>query len=563
MAVVRLSHCVVFSALSYTWGSQVRDVAIHCDGAQLLITRNLAHALLRIRSEQTARVLWVDAVCINQDCLQERAQQVGLMRRIYECATSVVIWLGEASEDSPSAFRLIKQIHEAAVNESGNGSPSDRPLDAEELRNRNLPNPQSSDWKAIEKVWRRPWFRRIWIIQELVLANRAMLFCGSSFVTWEQLETAAWFIHRHSLPVNYTVFVTELSIHKIEYRTQRHPLLTLLVRTSASEATNPRDKVYGLLGICSETDAKEIVPDDEKPIPEVFLDVALLHLRRGNLGLLTALADPRWRLTPCLPSWVPDWPYDPRVMPLGYLPGMNAGSNLMSQVRFSAADNALFVSAVIVDRIRIVGRWMTLSSSEIVPGRVLENIMDGHVFLVMRSHVLNQWRRLAQGVTTYPTGDRPHEVFCRIVIANAFPRPSGGNGSMYPTMDELFQATVDTSLQPVDTNASDRIWQEHPAVKRGVSPAEVRAASVAYADALTYASPDRRFFISKKGYMGLAPRSARPGDFIVVLAGGKTPFVLRHNKKDAYKIVGECFMHGVMNGERVVSVNAFEEIKIV
>ncbi|KAF2084285.1 hypothetical protein K490DRAFT_1867, partial [Saccharata proteae CBS 121410] len=97
------SENAVYTALSYTWGSQVTDVLLDCDGKILYITRNLANALRRIRSERIAYAFWIDAVCINQSDPLERSQQVSLMKRIYESAADVLVWLGEEAEDSSLA----------------------------------------------------------------------------------------------------------------------------------------------------------------------------------------------------------------------------------------------------------------------------------------------------------------------------------------------------------------------------------------------------------------------------------------------------------------------------
>ncbi|KAF1982758.1 hypothetical protein K402DRAFT_295350, partial [Aulographum hederae CBS 113979] len=83
-----------YDALSYAWESDKGTTIIQVDGHHLQVTRNLAHALRRLRRPGVARTLWVDAICINQSDNEEKSRQVGMMKNIYESASFVLIWLG-------------------------------------------------------------------------------------------------------------------------------------------------------------------------------------------------------------------------------------------------------------------------------------------------------------------------------------------------------------------------------------------------------------------------------------------------------------------------------------
>ena len=94
-----------YEALSYVWGARDGTMPITCDGQTLLVTPNCESALRYLRHKFTKRVLWVDAICINQQSIEERNVQVPLMNEIYTLATKVVIWLGVGSPEEESLLR--------------------------------------------------------------------------------------------------------------------------------------------------------------------------------------------------------------------------------------------------------------------------------------------------------------------------------------------------------------------------------------------------------------------------------------------------------------------------
>jgi hypothetical protein len=132
----------LYEALSYFWGCSAIPKFIVIDGRILGITRNLYKALLRLRDRKFPRIVWVDAVCINQKNENEKEQQIQLIPRIYGQATRVVVWLGEAADDSDKALEEIRR--------SG-GKKSIKSLNNERIR------------QAVLKLLERPWFRRIWV----------------------------------------------------------------------------------------------------------------------------------------------------------------------------------------------------------------------------------------------------------------------------------------------------------------------------------------------------------------------------------------------------------------
>ena len=133
----------LYEALSYAWGGSDKPRSIFIDNQYLAVTLNLHAALLRLRDRDIPRIIWVDAVCINQENEQEKEHQIQSMAKIYGKASRVIVWLGERADDSDGALEAIRAV--------------DKPT--------NTSNKEMIQ-QAILPLLQRPWFRRIWVRQQ-------------------------------------------------------------------------------------------------------------------------------------------------------------------------------------------------------------------------------------------------------------------------------------------------------------------------------------------------------------------------------------------------------------
>jgi hypothetical protein len=138
--VHRRTH--LYEALSYTWGGEEKPYSITIKEHKLDVTANLYAALLRLRDYSLERIIWVDAICIDQKNLEEQGQQVQLMAMIYSKAHRVLVWLGETADDTEGA---LEDIQRAANEESTERSVNEM------------------NEKAISNLLQRQWFQRIWV----------------------------------------------------------------------------------------------------------------------------------------------------------------------------------------------------------------------------------------------------------------------------------------------------------------------------------------------------------------------------------------------------------------
>jgi hypothetical protein len=141
----------------------------------MTVGRALETALRRLRPiDGKPLVIWVDALCIDQQNFQERGEQVGKMQMIYQHAKEVLVWLGPHCDTSPLAWQLVKDIYDCRgdnVTLSNLIQPSNRP-----------------DFNALIALFRRPYWWRIWVIQEVACAKSVTVYCGSDSIAWSDLQ---------------------------------------------------------------------------------------------------------------------------------------------------------------------------------------------------------------------------------------------------------------------------------------------------------------------------------------------------------------------------------------
>lgn len=259
-----------YEALSYQWGS-IRDRRmIYINGQKLWVRANLWSALHQLRDDHTERVLWVDALCINQNDIFERNHQVGQMSKIYEQATRVICWIGideEGEFSSAHDTELTNLTPSLAIKTlqaiSRSGRQSNQRLPTTGLPYSRLPSNPSHSLQALCRLFYRSYWNRLWIIQELTLAKEILVQCGEYNFEWRDLSRCCdnleqisehWLTLRDK-KVYRSVCKIKDSIpcrlhrqrkERQNHGEQAHPLLELLFTYSEAQCEDIRDKVFGL-----------------------------------------------------------------------------------------------------------------------------------------------------------------------------------------------------------------------------------------------------------------------------------------------------------------------------
>ena len=308
MRSVRLSDNPHYEALSYCWGDSTLNKGIICNGKRLWITTNLYEALCRLQDRHGTRTIWADAVCINQSNIKERNHQVRLMRQIYEAATHVNVWLGEHDDESRRGIALI-----SAIGKAENKLVS---LDFDELRyttflhQNGLPERSDKSWKALFTLFKRPWFARSWIVQEVAVAVSVRFQCGDDIVALDDIMSAlglSYMLSEKTESTNCLHFVQVASTRQDVQRGTHLSMLSLVQRHRITLATDPRDKIFAFIGIASDGSGNALCtqPDYHRLYPEVYWDFTVQMLEQErNLDILSIPSGFRAK---CLPTWVPDF----------------------------------------------------------------------------------------------------------------------------------------------------------------------------------------------------------------------------------------------------------------
>ena len=287
--VVELDEAPDFEALSYTWGSTSDPVDILCDSQVVSVTQNLHGALLRLRRPDQTRKVWIDALCINQNDLDERSHQVSFMKDIYSRAKHVMVWLGP---DEAGQAALATSIINSTVDSMKDDSKiaeaqtfwgKDDEKYQLQLRER-LPPRDHADWQAVWWLFRREWFSRVWIIQEVSQDLASIVMIGDHSVSYYHLVVTALVFSLRSYPVTVedwhtldrVVSVYDNAMLRRRMLGHQPPLLYLVSRFSGFKASDPRDKLYALIGLSKEGENLEnyplIEPDYQKTVVQTYID---------------------------------------------------------------------------------------------------------------------------------------------------------------------------------------------------------------------------------------------------------------------------------------------------
>ncbi|KAF2249287.1 HET-domain-containing protein, partial [Trematosphaeria pertusa] len=281
-----LKHCQeqTFSceAVSYAWGTPIFTGTLFCDSddEHIQIASSLDALLRALRKPSGTRKLWVDAVCINQEDTDEKSRQVRAMSEIYRRARQVIAWVGEDYDDASKVLLFFtKNIEEFwRVDSMIGGFERAIYLDSdpgaiETLEKSICETFGRRDLAAIRKIFLRPWFKRRWIIQEVALAAKPIIRCGSTTMGFFDFALCANIINlfyeqreghvfdpRCMMDDHITSILQSLAAHQ----DSRFPILELLHTYHAAQCSDDRDRIYALLGLSDDLVSKPDVDHAHK-----------------------------------------------------------------------------------------------------------------------------------------------------------------------------------------------------------------------------------------------------------------------------------------------------------
>ncbi|KAL8716834.1 MAG: hypothetical protein Q9225_005867 [Loekoesia sp. 1 TL-2023] len=617
-----------FMALSYTWGDPNDCTQILVNGHPLIVTKNVEAGLKQLRNKryiQQGWKIWIDAICINQRDLKERASQVKRMCEIYTKAWTPLVWLGEQKADTDRALDLIEIL-------ASDYSSSDGVV---RLTNALHKNPEffgKGSWRALYEIIIRPYWRRLWILQEISRGRiTTPVLCGPRTLSWYKFSCAFGVLVQSDEAIN-TYIVKELQAASIPFDIEvwasidtvraipafrdvelssKHPnmyplLLTIseLIEVPVTReliaafilfhveiwsslavvsdiqtlqdsqqarnrsnpygmlqlsrtvfALDPRDKVYALLGLMDDSLVARIEPDYTAPLLDVYRSFALATVKEtGSLDIIRHTAGPTPDST--MPTWVPDLRVAPHsaALTLGET-SFNASGLSRASIQTFPDLGLLSCKGFIVDRFDGLGclwakRWN--------PDSVIQTQGDANPYGSFEAVREAIWISLV-ACHSLPNEKLDDADYSSLLAVPALAKARLPSGSV---LKEIIRSNVfDFCLRALEGDADFRVagraikeyFWARSRLEEGINPVDLRA-GLMQRDRVNVR---RRMATTERGYVGMVVETVEREDVIAVLQGCSMPMVLRRAKippeedqdGDRWQVVGECYLHEIMDGE--------------
>lgn len=345
LGLVQERRNVTYEALSYTWGGEILSHPLVCNGYMIGITQNLSTALHYLRQSAGIRYLWVDAICINQSHNEEKARQIRNLQTIFRKAASVVAWLGEERKYTKLAIRALE-----LYDSEQDCFPVEETSKWSSMWDESGPL-ETKIFEGLLDLAQRPWLSRAWVVQEVFVSKSLSVHCGRHNIIWDSFSRLGDCLQlvckfgreanfeiqlkdnaiEHSLvesttkPIKFLVSMTNTSTHF--HMGPAQEFYELLRETAHLKATDPRDRIWALVGLTkvpvfygahksdSETE-NGIHIDYGKSKAQVYAEVTKYFLSSLEKGYKLLCPHPRQN---DLPSWCFDFlnAQVPHVSPLG------------------------------------------------------------------------------------------------------------------------------------------------------------------------------------------------------------------------------------------------------
>lgn len=588
-----------YDAVSWCWGNLSERSRIKLAGNVVDIPMNAEILLRELCIRQSSTRIWLDAVCINQADLDERGQQVALMRDIYSKAQRVLIWLGSECSTTASGVESVRALYRHCCGEtqglynlrihlySQTGSPR---RTTERL-------PEHIDWPAIQGLYSSEWFTRLWVVQETVVARDAVAFCGHYKIAWSVLSVAAqWMRHRRYAREEYcgsTICGVE-NILKIHELTGRRPQLSTLLHLSTSfQSSEPLHKVYGVLGLLHQDTPDtylevrhgftKIVPDYRRSLQDLYTHATVRAIAADReLRLLywaQALVPPSHETSvhSTFPSWVPryDWEHNGTLGSPAFLEwradrAADAGRSFAFRSHW--AGDVLRVAGVVVDELVDVSCKLDVGAFQSWD-QLVETVSEmcsmasHHVpsYLRMTDHLLRTFAKTLAAHTDKDDTDTRffEDSMSEPELAQDLETLSIATSHVRADTDSTFHTDFSAFIHRCGSmsSTSDRLPQvdliNAASVRnrrRAASTGSTYGESDRFHQAVSKYSINRALLVTKGHRLGMGPSNALGGDRLCILFGGRHPFILRQ-EGEYWKLIGDAFVETIMEvGQALVLI---------
>ncbi|KAI1126707.1 heterokaryon incompatibility protein-domain-containing protein [Nemania abortiva] len=593
----------VYHAISYAWEGQMFDRTMLCEGTKLLITKNCEEVLKSLRparGEET-RHLWIDSVCINQEkdreAQMERQSQVEMMGSIYKAAESVIAWLGD-----PITFQSrgpSSEVHATTIKWLSRLAQTSTETTVETQRARIQELLYEIDAANLVATFLHiPWFKRLWVVQEIALGNRGELFFGKTGFRMDYLLQARETI-KDMAKSNFRAFEVFAALNNgfcIHGRAAacvaRRPTVDaaeLMDEARYSLSTLVQDKVYAMYGIFNALNLKLPFPDYSKPAAQIFRETTIgIATATGNLNVFDQVHN--LGPTPDLASWVPDWAKFRHPIPpaLGATRCRISSAGSKPEFWFEADGLHLVVRGLHHDAISTrpiyavahqhegLGRpedYLAWSQNFHPPESYWRNLLKVNpqhsqaILRIWNIRVFQMFSKFAFDTSDRLENKNTRMEFYATLLSHEFDLTNLLKDA--ESLDSWHSTLMGTASRPfIITDQRDvaNSWMKSTIEEIRQTPklhsllttpefAVFEAIELDDAVRQRHENIVRRSFYqtifrTKSGRLGMAPHPIRSGDEIKILAGGRFPMIVRpSNGRDTFRLISPAYVHGIMEGQ--------------
>ncbi|KAF2636477.1 hypothetical protein P280DRAFT_473023 [Massarina eburnea CBS 473.64] len=550
-----------YEALSYVWGDAAATRTVSISGYRVEITETLYTAFERLRSPDSKRTLWADQVSINQTDDEEKGHQVILMRTIYKQCSECLIWFGRIPSDQGFATLDAKAaldfIHSVADTKFADLQADSRFKTFIAENDRGVRTRKA--FKALI-MGGNPWWSRVWTVQEAVLPSAATLHWGPFTIPLKTMELAAQEkelmlkcpdVESNRVQEEYFNLLIKFvhSVRSIRSPRKGEEPFTTLMRWRCREATDPRDKLYGFIGLFRSGTLASIpaLRDISYSIaPAVLFTQVTLDLIRSCQNLRPLLFARKLRhATPELPTWAIDFASSSstvdrnRSLRNSRRPWA-ASKGVGLQFEGSGDVGSLFLSGKSIDYVEKISNIYRVSTEEKPRKGKLREAME-------------EPYRMLEGYQTSHGSDMDADYVGGGSLRDAF----------WKTVKQKSTWLVVSLDVPEDSDLAD--MEEYIMDSTAIPTAFFRSFDMSV--------PNSTFFITSMGYLGLGPVDLRENDHVYIFQGGKVPFVVRpvaDNNREAqnvesskFHLIDDAYVHGIMSGEIVAKKEDLTVVELV
>jgi hypothetical protein len=523
---------VRFEAISYVWGSDVKDYEILCEGQTIAITTNLWIVLRHVRSN-VPRVLWADSICINQEDLEEKAHQVGMMGQIYRSASRVLIFIG--LDDFGHGANVSSLLHDMSDMIRPIIEHPDTDLDSFPHLDDDAPILRDARWKSFDYLLEQNWFTRGWVVQEAALAKEGQVIWGDYELNWSDLTlTFTWMLYR-AFTLSDKIY-ERMTIHGYLYWHYEQDVtraftvfpdpidyLEIIDAAKNLQFSDPRDRIFAFGDIAQDFGRKVRQPNYNIPFLHVYQQFAIDNINHNkDITILDYVRHTEESLHDTVPSWSPRWEYTTTTLARSRstttVPLTSRSCSIQEPVFIDPS--ILRLRGVIVDTVAYTSKvaYMTVSETSEIIQDIWKDVRDSKLD------------------SPYPAANLV-DVFLDVL----------GLGQYIGDWSKWRRDTAACALHLLE-NTSDINADEQARRKIAARDGDIDQA-LSFIRLRMYGE---RLILTKRGYMGLAPQLTREGDTCAILFGCTTPCILQKTGSGLqYRLVGSTVILGKQPREHV------------